>query len=180
MILGAPDLLPHKHRNIHSNSAHSSNLVTKKQTEFELDKEVFALFIKPLHLHSKIPASLNLLSALNTPQISNSLSFLFSCSKKEKRTHHFFLPCQKQSDSTASYSVFSLFCSYYIPMFSLCLQPNPSFFIPHLKEMELTVSSPTKKQNQTLPPRRGQVMIRIIKFFLKSFTSIASTAKESS
>ncbi|XWS53225.1 hypothetical protein CRYUN_Cryun11dG0139600 [Craigia yunnanensis] len=45
--------------------------------------------------------------------------------------------------------------------------------------MELNVSSPTKKQNQTLPPRRGQVMIRIIKCFLKSFTSIASTAKES-
>ncbi|XWS74228.1 hypothetical protein CRYUN_Cryun02cG0197700 [Craigia yunnanensis] len=44
--------------------------------------------------------------------------------------------------------------------------------------MELTVSSPTKKQNQTLPPRRGQVKIRIIKCFLKSVTSMASTFKE--
>ncbi|XVF05623.1 hypothetical protein REPUB_Repub05bG0188700 [Reevesia pubescens] len=44
--------------------------------------------------------------------------------------------------------------------------------------MELTVSSSTNKQNQTLPPRRGQVKIRIIKTVLKSVTSIASTAME--
>ncbi|XWS71769.1 hypothetical protein CRYUN_Cryun03dG0167100 [Craigia yunnanensis] len=42
--------------------------------------------------------------------------------------------------------------------------------------MESTVSSPTKKQKQTLPPRRGQVKIRIIKCFLKLVTSMASMA----
>ncbi|XVE79695.1 hypothetical protein DITRI_Ditri14bG0078600 [Diplodiscus trichospermus] len=44
--------------------------------------------------------------------------------------------------------------------------------------MELIFPSPTKRKNQTLPPRRGQVKIRIIKCFLKSVTSIAWTAKE--
>ncbi|XVF46419.1 hypothetical protein PTKIN_Ptkin03bG0025100 [Pterospermum kingtungense] len=47
--------------------------------------------------------------------------------------------------------------------------------------MESSVSSPTKKQNQTLlPPRRGQVKIRIIKRILKSVASMASTAKGTS
>ncbi|KAK8581506.1 hypothetical protein V6N13_144528 [Hibiscus sabdariffa] len=47
--------------------------------------------------------------------------------------------------------------------------------------MEFTDSSPAKKKNQPIPPRRGQVKMRIIKGFLKSVTSMvssASTAKE--
>ncbi|XVE59148.1 hypothetical protein DITRI_Ditri05aG0022400 [Diplodiscus trichospermus] len=46
--------------------------------------------------------------------------------------------------------------------------------------MESTNSSPVKKQNQTLPPRRGQVKIRIIKSLVKSVASMASMAKERS
>ncbi|GMI81821.1 hypothetical protein HRI_001851400 [Hibiscus trionum] len=41
--------------------------------------------------------------------------------------------------------------------------------------MEFSVSSPTKKQNRTLPPRRGKVKMRIIKGFLKSVTSMVSS-----
>ncbi|GMI92076.1 hypothetical protein HRI_002876900 [Hibiscus trionum] len=41
--------------------------------------------------------------------------------------------------------------------------------------MESSVSSPTKKQNQTLPPRRGKVKKRIVKGFLKSVTSMVSS-----
>ncbi|XVF20176.1 hypothetical protein REPUB_Repub11eG0175500 [Reevesia pubescens] len=44
--------------------------------------------------------------------------------------------------------------------------------------MELIVSSPTKKQRPTLPPRRGQVKIRMIKCFLKSVISMASKIKK--
>ncbi|KAK8489280.1 hypothetical protein V6N13_009571 [Hibiscus sabdariffa] len=43
--------------------------------------------------------------------------------------------------------------------------------------MEFTDSSPEKKQKQPIPPRRGQVKMRIIKGFLKSVTSMVS-AKE--
>ncbi|KAK6234738.1 hypothetical protein QQP08_027389 [Theobroma cacao] len=43
--------------------------------------------------------------------------------------------------------------------------------------MEFNASSNTKKQKQTLPPRRGQVKIRIFKSFLKSVSSIALMAK---
>ncbi|OMO67554.1 hypothetical protein CCACVL1_20445 [Corchorus capsularis] len=44
--------------------------------------------------------------------------------------------------------------------------------------MELQNSSSTKKRNQTLPPRRGQVKIRIIKSLVRSVASMTSAAME--
>ncbi|KAK8344847.1 hypothetical protein V6Z11_A07G107400 [Gossypium hirsutum] len=42
--------------------------------------------------------------------------------------------------------------------------------------MESNVSpNSTKKQNQSLPPKRGQVKMRILKTILKSVSSMAST-----
>ncbi|OMO91394.1 hypothetical protein COLO4_18390 [Corchorus olitorius] len=44
--------------------------------------------------------------------------------------------------------------------------------------MELQNSSSTRKRNQTMPPRRGQVKIRIIKSLVRLVASITSAAME--
>ncbi|MBA0622824.1 hypothetical protein Godav_008327 [Gossypium davidsonii] len=62
-----------------------------------------------------------------------------------------------------------------LPTVQFPTQHKPQTWSP---KMEFTVTSPTKKQKQSLPPRRGQVKMRIIKGFFKSVTSIASVAKK--
>ncbi|KAG8488451.1 hypothetical protein CXB51_016191 [Gossypium anomalum] len=68
---------------------------------------------------------------------------------------------------------FHFILSFVLSLF-LCLQQIGTHTC---KEMEFNVcSSPAKKQSQSqsLPPRRGQVKMRILKTILKSVTSMAS------